>query len=80
MNELADIVEAMPAERQIRLQIELAVLGSGLTNGEFAKRAGISAKHLSEVLNGHSGVTLDTAERLLRVVGRRLVITSRDAW
>jgi addiction module HigA family antidote len=37
---------------------------SGITQGELGSRLGISRRRINELLNGHRGVTADTALRL----------------
>ena len=41
----------------------------GMTQKEFAKRMGMSEKHISKLINGDVHLTPDTAEKIERVLG-----------
>jgi transcriptional regulator with XRE-family HTH domain len=64
-------------EGPIRLrgdQLDLARRSAGWSQAELARRAGISEGHISRVINGHGGVTLETLALLLDAFGNRLHI------
>jgi addiction module HigA family antidote len=42
---------------------------SGMTQGELARRLGISRRRLNELLNGRRGISADTALRLAMYFG-----------
>lgn len=46
-----------------------------ITQGEFARRLGVSRRTVNEILREKRPVTVDTAHRLARVLG-----TSPDVW
>jgi addiction module HigA family antidote len=48
---------------------------TGLTQGEFAERLGVTRKTVNEILCGRSPVTVDMAHRLARALN-----TSPDLW
>ncbi len=60
------------SERRVRDAIRYALDQSGMTQVELAERAGVTQKHISQVLSGKSGLSFDFAERLLGILGRRL--------
>ena len=47
----------------------------GMTQTAFAKRIGVSRKHISEIVNCRKGITTDIALRLSRLFG-----TSPELW
>lgn len=49
----------------------------GLKQAEFARRAGLTAKHVSEIINGKNPVTPETALKLERVLGLKAEIWLR---
>ena len=48
----------------------------GLTQQQLAKRLGYTQKHLSHIINGHTRLTVDMADRILGALGRIMVVTS----
>ncbi|CAA6605160.1 Antitoxin HigA-1 [Rhodospirillaceae bacterium LM-1] len=51
----------------------------------FAAEAGLSRKHLSQIVNGHAGITPDTAVRIAAVIGNTAQFwmngqTAYDLW
>jgi len=54
---------------------EIAI--SGFTQATVAEMAGITAKHLSQMINGRTVGSLDMVDRILAVLGRELVLTTR---
>ncbi len=47
----------------------------GITITELASASGLSRKHLSRIINGHVGITAETAVRFARVLG-----TTPELW
>lgn len=47
----------------------------GLTRYAIAKRTGLSQAMLSRFMAGENAPKLDTAERIAKAIGRRLVLT-----
>lgn len=48
---------------------ELYLAPAGVTVVAFAKAAGISRKHMSRIIHGHSAITADVAERIAEALG-----------
>lgn len=59
---------------QLLDKIRRAVETSGKTRYRIAKESGISAAQLSRLVNGQSGMTVETIERLADYLGLRIVI------
>ncbi len=59
---------------QLLDKIRRAVETSGKTRYRIAKDSGISAAQLSRLVNGQSGMTVETIERLADYLGFRIVI------
>jgi plasmid maintenance system antidote protein VapI len=53
------------------------VAASGCRQAEVCRAVGISQKHLSEMVNGRAGMSLDLVDRVLAAVGRELVLSTR---
>ena len=47
----------------------------GITIAELASASGLSRKHLSRIVDGHVGITAETAVRFARVLG-----TTPELW
>lgn len=62
---------------QLLDKIRRAVETSGKTRYRIAKESGISAAQLSRLVNGQSGMTVETIERLADYLGFRIVIESK---
>jgi len=52
------------------------IAATGHSQADIAGMAGITQKHLSQIVNGHSG-SLHTIDRVLAVLGRELVLSTR---
>src|SRR4051794_14400958 len=48
---------------------EFYLTPKGVSVTEFAKAAGISRKHMSDIIHGHASVTADTACRIAEALG-----------
>lgn len=57
--------------------VERAV-GRKYTKRQIAEQAGISRKHLNLVLNGTSGCTLATAEKIARACGETIAFDTTE--
>jgi transcriptional regulator with XRE-family HTH domain len=66
--------ERSAAEDALRALVRGAIQGAGLKQKFIAERLGVSEKHLSQMLTGRAVLTLDWAERILALAGKRLVI------
>lgn len=55
-------------------QLRTAIDKSKLTQTQIADKADISQAQVSRVLQGKQGTSLDTAERIAKAVGRRIVL------
>lgn len=61
-----------PRRRPLQEALRAAVRRSGLSRRELARRAGVGVGAVSRLADGERGVTLDTAERLAKVLGLAL--------
>lgn len=52
------------------------IAGSDQRQCDVAASVGVTEKHLSQIINGHTGVSPDLADRLLAACGRRLVLAT----
>lgn len=62
----------------LRAEVAAAVAASDLTQAVISGLAGMTEKHLSEVLAGKTGISLLLAAEVLKACGRRLVIASES--
>lgn len=58
--------------RLIRAEID----AGGWRQHEIAREAGITEKHLSQIVNLKAGASLDLVDRVLAACGRRLVLAT----
>lgn len=72
-----NMIEYASGEEQLREHVRGALQTAGLSQAEASRLLGLSTKHLNMMLKGHSQLTLDWAERLLHLCGKRIVITTR---
>jgi transcriptional regulator with XRE-family HTH domain len=54
-----------------------AIHADGRTRYRIAQDSGVSAAILSRLVNGHRGVTIETAERLADALGHKIVMTPK---
>lgn len=66
----------MSAERRLREEIRDVLYASDVTQKTIAETLGYSQKHISQLLNGQAGLSVDMAEKILAVLGRRLEVGS----
>lgn len=52
----------VPLNTCLLTEFKRVLANSGLSQAEFARRVGVSQKHLSLYLNGHAGVSLATLD------------------
>lgn len=52
------------------------IAGSGQRQCDVADTVGITEKHLSQTINGKTGMQLDLVDRVLAACGRRLVLAT----
>lgn len=52
------------------------IAGSGQRQCDIAAIVGITEKHLSQTINGRTGMSLDLVDEVLRACGRRLVLAT----
>ncbi len=64
---------------QLAALVRAEIRGSGLDQTTVGRLVGVSAKHLSEIVNGHTVPSLDLLDRILAVLGRDLVLATRVA-
>lgn len=53
------------------------ITASGLSQADVCAAAGITQKHLSRFVRGHSGMALDLVDHVLAQLGRVLVLSTR---
>jgi transcriptional regulator with XRE-family HTH domain len=58
--------------KDIEMQLRDAILGSGMSCYEIAKRAGVTNSQLSLFLSGQRSLTLTSAAKIARVLGLEL--------
>ncbi len=63
-----------PEDAHLCAALQTAADHSGRARILIARDAGISQKHLSQVLLGHATVSLPTAARIAAACGHRLII------
>lgn len=49
---------------------------SGLTHAEVAEQTGLSRQYIYRVLGGHQNITLDTAQKIAKVLGFSICVKS----
>ena len=60
------------ATKDIEVQLREAILGSGMSCYEIAKRAGVTNSQLSLFINHQRSLTLTSAAKIARVLGLEL--------
>jgi transcriptional regulator with XRE-family HTH domain len=65
-----------PSRDRLAALIRGEVRATGLAQRNIAALAGITEKHLSEIINGHTVPSLDVVDRILAAVGRELVLVA----
>lgn len=55
-------------------QLRRAIEDSKLTQAQIAQRAGISQAQVSRLMKGERGAGLETAERIAKALGKKLVL------
>lgn len=58
--------------KDIEMQLREAILGSGMSCYEIAKRAGVTNSQLSLFINNQRSLTLTSAAKIARVLGLEL--------
>jgi transcriptional regulator with XRE-family HTH domain len=58
--------------KDIEVQLRDAILGSGMSRYEIAKRGGVTNSQLSLFLSGQRSLTLTSAAKIARVLGLEL--------
>ncbi len=70
---------SVPATLAAKVALRQARHHAGLTQAEFARRAGVSQQQVAKVERPDSNPTLATLERLARVLGLRLQVAFAEA-
>jgi transcriptional regulator with XRE-family HTH domain len=65
----------MAATTQLRAIILAALKAQRVRQVELARRTGLTEKHISQVLSGKCGLSLDVAEAMLAALGLDLVVS-----
>lgn len=58
-------------------EIRQAISDSGMTQTELAKAADVAGSVLSRFTRGQQGITLETADRIVRALGLRVAFSKR---
>lgn len=59
---------------ELRVIVRAALREERISQAEAARQLGLSTKHMSQMLTGRSPLSLDWAERLLGLCGKRLAV------
>ncbi|WP_327377980.1 helix-turn-helix domain-containing protein [Streptomyces sp. NBC_01216] len=73
------MTQPSPAAETLRGLVRTALHDAGISQAEAARRLGLSTKHMSHMLTGRAVLTLDWAEQILGLCGRRLTVRSVSA-
>lgn len=65
----------MTLEEAVGAAVRRALRKDGLSQAEFARRVGMSEKHVSLVLQGKAGATLETLDDWAEALGRRWFVS-----
>jgi DNA-binding transcriptional regulator YdaS (Cro superfamily) len=63
------------AEDDLRTQVRATLAATCISQAEAARRLGLSAKHLNQMITGRAPLSLGWAEAILATCGMRLVIS-----
>lgn len=77
LGELADALagkEPTGAPETLRSQVRAALTASPVSQAEAARRLGLSAKHMNQMLTGKAPLTLAWAEKILALCDRRVEV------
>lgn len=77
LGELADVLagqDSPSAPETLRSQVRTALGASPVSQAEAARRLGLSAKHMNQMLTGKAPLTLAWAEKILSLCGRKVEI------
>ena len=58
----------------LRIAVRTALHDAGISQAEASRRLGLSTKHMSQMLTGRTTLSLDRAEQILALCGKRLSI------
>lgn len=62
------------ATDDLRVIVRTALHDKHISQAEAARRLGLSTKHMSHMLTGRAPLTLDWAEQILALCGKRLTV------
>ncbi len=65
-------------KNDIEIQLRKAIVGSGMSQYEIAKRSGVTKAQLSLFVNGKRSLTLTSAAKIARVLGLELRPTKTE--
>ncbi|MFF8610860.1 helix-turn-helix domain-containing protein [Streptomyces sp. NPDC015346] len=57
------------------MQVRTLLETSGVSQAQAARQLGLSTKHMSQMLTGRAGLSLERAEEILGLCGMALVIS-----
>lgn len=67
-------------EEHLRAHVRSTLGRANLSQAEAARSLGISTKHMCQMLTGRATLTLDWADRIVGLCGKRLVITVKRPY
>lgn len=67
----------MDVTDSIRLELRLELVRQGVSRAELARRTGLTANHVSALLNGRRGRLAEAWENILDGLGLELVVRPR---
>ncbi|MFE0692946.1 helix-turn-helix domain-containing protein [Streptomyces sp. NPDC058869] len=62
------------AENALRAQVRAALATTRISQAETCRQLGLSTKHLNMMLTGKATLTLDWAERIVNLCGKRIEV------
>ncbi|MER7623899.1 helix-turn-helix transcriptional regulator [Streptomyces sp. NPDC126503] len=62
------------ATDDLRVIVRTTLHDKGISQAEAARRLGLSAKYMSQMLTGRAPLTLGWAEKILALCGKRLAV------
>lgn len=64
----------MTAEDALRTQVQTALAAAHISQAEACRQLGLSTKHMCHMLTGKAPLTLDWAQRIAALCGRRVEV------
>jgi plasmid maintenance system antidote protein VapI len=67
------------SEDRLRIEVRRAIADAGLTQRAIANELGLTEKHVSQMLTGKAHLSLDWADRIAKLCGRRVSVKLTSA-